>query len=168
MVSKFKEINDKYVNYQIEVNEYYSECMDFIDDMVNGLAEFLNCNRSDLFFGPNLKRFNESVNNEMELIKALEFEDDAYLHFGVGIQLYGHDYGVVNRRQYTQFAIKKIDDKFSVIVNEDEFSVHKGDKEEIKEIFISYFNQMINYFKESSLKDFIKEGIKGTTEHYIY
>ena len=114
MDSKFEEINDAYVKYQIEVNSSFSDCERFIYKMVDGLAVYLGCDRKDLVFGPTLRKFDESKSKVMDLMEATEMEGDGYWHFGLGIKLYGHSKGLFDRTQFAQFAVKKVDDEFIV------------------------------------------------------
>jgi hypothetical protein len=166
MDSKFEEINDAYVKYQIEVNSSFSDCERFIYKMVDGLAVYLGCDRKDLVFGPTLRKFDESKSKVMDLMEATEMEGDGYWHFGLGIKLYGHSKGLFDRTQFAQFAVKKVDDEFIVNFEYDrEFNIHEDNDYEFKVLYEFYFNQIKDYFKELFPNG---ENLGDNTEYYIH
>ena len=166
MDSKFEEINDAYVKYQIEVNSSFSDCERFIYKMVDGLAVYLGCDRKDLVFGPTLRKFDESKSKVMDLMEATEMEGDGYWHFGLGIKLYGHSKGLFDRTQFAQFAVKKVDDEFLVNFEYDrEFNIHEDNDYEFNVLYEFYFNQIKDYFKELFPNG---ENLGDNTEYYIH
>ncbi|MGA2677394.1 MAG: hypothetical protein ABSE83_10935 [Methanobacterium sp.] len=166
MDSKFEEINDAYVKYQIEVNSSFSDCERFIYKMVDGLAVYLGCDRKDLVFGPTLRKFDESKSKVMDLMEATEMEGDGYWHFGLGIKLYGHSKGLFDRTQFAQFAVKKVDDEFIVNFEYDrEFNIHEDNDYEFNVLYEFYFNQIKDYFKELFPNG---ENLGDNSEYYIH
>ena len=166
MDSKFEEINNAYVKYQIEVNSSFSDCERFIYKMVDGLAVYLGCDRKDLVFGPTLRKFDESKSKVMDLMEATEMEGDGYWHFGLGIKLYGHSKGLFDRTQFAQFAVKKVDDEFLVNFEYDrEFNIHEDNDYEFNVLYEFYFNQIKDYFKELFPNG---ENLGDNTEYYIH
>jgi hypothetical protein len=166
MDSKFEEINDAYVKYQIEVNSSFSDCERFIYKMVDGLAVYLGCDRKDLVFGPTLRKFDESKSEVMDLMEATEMEGDGYWHFGLGIKLYGHSKGLFDRTQFAQFAVKKVDDEFIVNFEYDrEFNIHEDNDYEFNVLYEFYFNQIKDYFKELFPNG---ENLGDNSEYYIH
>ncbi len=166
MDSKFEEINNAYVKYQIEVNSSFSDCERFIYKMVDGLAVYLGCDRKDLVFGPTLRKFDESKSKVMDLMEATEMEGDGYWHFGLGIKLYGHSKGLFDRTQFAQFAVKKVDDEFIVNFEYDrEFNIHEDNDYEFNVLYEFYFNQIKDYFKELFPNG---ENLGDNSEYYIH
>jgi len=166
MDSKFEEINDAYVKYQIEVNSSFSDCERFIYKMVDGLAVYLGCDRKDLVFGPTLRKFDESKSKVMDLMEVTEMEGDGYWHFGLGIKLYGHSKGLFDRTQFAQFAVKKVDDEFIVNFEYDrEFNIHEDNDYEFNVLYEFYFNQIKDYFKELFPNG---ENLGDNSEYYIH
>ncbi len=166
-MTKFEELCKIYTDAGKDFNNYRWKCIDFAQNMGEGLADYLECKKEDVqyYLVSNLPQSDEArLPQEAHLRDALFLEDDTFWHYGMGINLYMEGIRNPATTYILELAIKEVNKNFIIkfIKQQQEFNIDPSKPEDLRPVYEFIFDEIKGRF-DNELEKFLKH---RSTEHY--
>ncbi|HYG82509.1 MAG TPA: hypothetical protein VD861_19085 [Pyrinomonadaceae bacterium] len=143
-MSKIDEVKSAYENYRREKKVYADTCRAFVTDLKGAFAEYLGCTVGEVkFFKPSMVTATQTLKTFINVKPehALELKKDGYWRFGVA-------YAVPEVGDFLYVVRLKYEDGiYSLGLDDDDFHVHSGSREELTPFFDHMISVTTGYYE---------------------
>lgn len=155
-MARINELNQLYTKADEEFFAYQKRCTDFVLDIKRGIAEYLECEISDIPLFPPKEDYDNT--GSVSPRGALKLKDDTFWHFGLGVNLYKIGQKDPDMAYIFEIAFKGNDNKFILKIDADskEFVINPQIDNDLEQVYEYIYNKIKNRF-DNELEKYLNQ-----------
>lgn len=140
-MSKFDDLNIAQLADRAKRHNYRVKCIAFLDQLMNGLAQFLGCHVNEVSPVP-IKDDKYEQHKNYSISESLHMGEDGYYYIGIRIRLQRG--GLIN-----YIRLKNVDDKFILIFDPFKKEFKMSNTADINDFYQFCFDKALEHYNNS-------------------